>query len=219
MKKITLVCALISSCASAQYNYLDQSTLDNFNDDAFLSVPRHPVYFDSGDVAHNCEDYLSLIKAHHLKETSDNYLAKTEYLSCEVHGLIQKSNKLVSNKLALPDLTPLATKLDLRSIPSSFGPQLNESNYTLSTLTQQAVQYKNNQLFINTPQQYFEFRLKAVLDLNSNTVPDWVIWMVDESKQGTYKAYATLIVMDAQPDAPTWQAQKFRQVYQGQSSD
>jgi len=55
---------------------------------------------------------------------------------------------------------------------------------------------------LETKDWIFRLEVVAVIPLNDNETPDWVIWVSDEAKQGSYYSYSTLVIYDPAAEEP-----------------
>lgn len=92
----------------------------------------------------------------------------------------------------------LASKLDLRTFPSSLGPRLNDKSYTLKSIAGNNLFIKNNNVIYKTEGWDYRLEVIAVFDVNDNQKDDWIIWFADESKAGNYRSYQTLVIYDVE---------------------
>lgn len=162
---------------------------------AVFDKKRAALTFDSGAVAQNCGDYLRLIATSPIKEDVANQLAKSEYLLCDVLALI-RHQKLATGTQDVAFGTALATRLDLRSFPSSLAPMLDERRFSLDRLDRAAVQIEPTAAVYETKDAHYRLEVVATMDLNNNAKTDWVLWLADEARTGNYRQYQTLIIYD-----------------------
>lgn len=156
---------------------------------------RTAVEFESGGKAETCDAYARLAKQFTLKEDIAVQLAKSEYLICDVLAIIGNKKVSAGNKAA--DLGKvLATRLDLRSYPSSLFQMLDNNKYTLVQLDPNAVKASSTTASYETAEWHYRLELVATFDLDNNGNPDWILWLSDESKSGNYRNYQTLIAHD-----------------------
>lgn len=167
----------------------------------FFNKKRTTLMFENGATAQTCSEYLRLIAGSALKEDVNNQLAKGEYLSCDVVAMIGDKKLSVPGKDALLGQA-LATRLDLRSFPSSLFQTLDERKFSLSHLDAKAVKADSTGVTYETKDWHFRLELVATLDVNNNGKADWVLWLADEAKSGNYRQYQTLIVPDVSDTGP-----------------
>ena len=162
---------------------------------AVLVEKRAALTFDSGAVAQNCAEYLSLIGRSPIKEDVANQLATSEYLLCDALALIG-DKKLAAGPHDVAFGKALADRLDLRSFPSSLGPMLDENKYSLTRLGGAAVTLESTVAAYETRDMHYRLEVVATLDVNNNAKTDWVLWLADEARIGNYRQYQTLVVYD-----------------------
>lgn len=200
---LSALTVLLSGCA-AQSKAPDVVIL--LNDDAAKAISRYgdavskkrvPVEFDSGEKVDTCESYTRLAAKSTLKEDVANQLGKSEYLMCDVLAIVG-NRKIMADDIHKTTAygTALASRLDLRTFPSSLFQMLDENKYTLVQLNAKAVKTSTTSASSETDEWRYRLELVAVLDVDKNGKPDWVLWLSDESKPGNYRSYQTLIAYD-----------------------
>lgn len=200
---LSAVTVLLSGCV-AQSKVPDVVIL--LNDDAAKAVSRYseavskkrvPVEFDSGEKADSCESYMRLAAKSTLKEDVANQLGKSEYLMCDILDIVG-NRKIIAGDIHITTAygTALASRLDLRTFPSSLFQMLDENKYTLAQLNARAVKTTTTSVSSETDEWRYRLELVAVLDVDKNGKLDWVMWLSDESKPGNYRGYQTLIAYD-----------------------
>lgn len=199
---LLVICAIgLFSCSSEKepsagthvFNTTVSSSLNNFKQS--FNSKKTELQFDSGIKVDNCNTYSKEVKKSRVTEDVNNQAVKSEYLLCDVLELLRnksflemKSNADINNVIA--------NKLDLRTFPSSFGPRLDDKNYTIKSIAGADLIVKSNNVTYETADWNFKLELIATTDINSNKKYDWIIWVVDESKTGNYRAYQTVILYD-----------------------
>lgn len=163
--------------------------------DATWNKDRTPLEF-SGGRATNCASYERL-KSTDLAESVTNQQVKSEYLICDVLSIVGKDLKPEAITLSDSYGEALASRLDLRSFPSSLGPRLDDDHYTLSRL------FETSQLrrepwgvAVSSPAWSLILRVVLVGDIDHNGSIDWLIWLTDEALDGNYRGYDTLLIKD-----------------------
>lgn len=160
-----------------------------------LDKKRAALTFDSDATAHTCSDYFRLIGSSNVKEDVTNQLAKSEYLLCDVAASIgDKKVAMGARNVAFGQV--LATRLDLRSIPSSLFQMLDEHKYSLNQLDAAAVKLSPVAATYETKDLRFRLEVVATLDVNKNGKADWLLWLADEARTGNYRQYQTLVIYD-----------------------
>lgn len=199
---LSVVAVLLTGCV-AQSKVPDVVIL--LNNDATKAISRYseavskkrvPVEFDSGEKADTCESYMRLAAKSTLKEDVANQLGKSEYLMCDVLAIVG-NRKTIAGDIHKTSAygTALASRLDLRTFPSSLFHMLDEKRHTLTQLNAKAVTTTTS-ASSETDDWRYRLELVAVLDVDKNGKLDWVLWLSDESKQGNYRSYQTLIASD-----------------------
>jgi len=210
IRKLFAVCALsvfLGACQGQQEAaiagsvYSDQvvNALQQRRDND--NKKRASLTFDSGATAQTCGEYLRLMAVSVLKEDVNNQIARSEYLLCDVLAMIG-DRKLGAGRQGAAFGQILATRLDLRSFPSSLFQTLDERKFSLSHLDAKAVRADSTGVKYETKNWHFRLELVATLDVNNNGKADWVLWLADEAKSGNYRQYQTLIVPDVSDTGP-----------------
>jgi hypothetical protein len=166
-----------------------------------LTAKRTALPFSDGATADSCATYVHARNAGaQIAETVDAQLVASEYLICEAVDLLPAREAAVGKT---PDKlgARLATQLDLRSFPSSLGPQLDTERYTLAALSN-ALKTDDVAATLEDESSTIRFEVAAEADLNGDGKQDWIVWMADESRDGNYRGYATLVIDDATAAGP-----------------
>ena len=167
----------------------------NFNDN--FKKTRSSLSFNGGSLATNCQTYHELATKYEIEETINNQLTKSEYLLCDALKILSTSSKISTENINISNRgEALLSKLDLRSFPSSLNRMSDKNTHTLKSLHPQQTKFVGNVAEFSTEDWSFILEVVAVTKINDNDIPDWVIWVVDESKQGNYRGYSTLIIYD-----------------------
>lgn len=156
--------------------------------------PRTPLALAAGK-ASDCASYARL-RPSGILDDGDNQRIKSEYLVCDV--LIQVGPVPNPTPLSANDGygAALATRLDLRSFPSSLGPMVRGQRRTLSGLFGDQVRVESDGALVKTPEMFFSLTVAVVGDLDHDGVLDWLVWLSDEATDGTYRGYETLLIKD-----------------------
>ncbi|MBI5750625.1 MAG: hypothetical protein HZA59_00585 [Hydrogenophilales bacterium] len=156
---------------------------------------RGVIEFESGLAAETCETYSRLIKEAVPKEGVSNQIAKSDYLICDVLEIIgNKKYREGARENEYGHL--LAARLDLRSFSSSLFQRLGEKKFAFNHFDAGTVKTNSTSVTYETPDWHYKLEIVAVLDLNNNGKPDWVMWLADEAKVGNYRNYQTLVAYD-----------------------
>ena len=90
----------------------------------------------------------------------------------------------------------LESKLDLRSFPSSLNRAGTEEAHTLKSIFPEQSKSFDNVVELQTEDWAFAIEVVALAKINDNSLPDWIIWVLDEAKSGNYRGYSTFIIYD-----------------------
>ncbi len=161
------------------------------------SSTRAPVSFPSGETATSCATYAALKAKEAPLETTQNQLAKSEYVICDSLATLKRagmSASAVEPSKAYGNV--LVERLDLRSVPSSLGPALSDERYTLRALDSQDFPVTQNtyRAGIESDERRTMFEVVATADIDRNGQADWLLWLSDEIKTGTYRGYLALVI-------------------------
>ena len=165
-----------------------------------LSAKRTALPLSTGATVETCATYLEARKAGaQIAETVDAQLVSSEYLLCEAVDLLPEGVALEGKPAQVG--ARLAQQLDLRSFPSSLGPQLDEQRHTLASLSE-AVKTDDVSAALEDESSTTRLEVVAQADLNQDSKPDWIVWLSDESRDGNYRGYATLVIDAAESSGP-----------------
>ncbi len=182
-----------TSMSTHVFNADIASSLNDFKKS--FNSKRAGLEFVSGIKVHNCNAYTKEVKKSKISEGVNNQIAKSEYLLCDVLGLLgNKSYSLVKPNLNINNV--ISNKLDLRTFPSSLGPRLDDNNFTIRSIAGNDLVVKGDSIIYETPDWNFKLELVATADVNDNKNEDWILWVTDESKSGNYRSYQTLVLYD-----------------------
>ncbi|MEJ2682509.1 MAG: hypothetical protein P8144_13855 [Gammaproteobacteria bacterium] len=177
---------------------LDQELFRSYQDmDNSLAIKRSTLLFSEGKSADSCKSYYSLYPDYKLDESARNQQVKSEYLICDALRILLSSSG-VSNEAVKPlNLGKhLLTKLDLRTFPSSINRSATEDSHTLYSLYPNEASFNDNVAEWQADEWVIAMEVVAVARINKNLKPDWIVWVSDESKLGSYKGYSTIIIYD-----------------------
>lgn len=162
-----------------------------------LAQLRAELKLADGSSVNNCTDYLSRSASVNVDESSEARLAKSEYLICETLDLIERSRPAAVIEANYG--RRLADTLDLRSFPSSLNMRSGDIAHTLSTVATESLTIDSVSVTMDESDWHYRVEVVAIRDINGNETPDWIVWLADEAKQGSYRGYATLVVVDPEP--------------------
>jgi hypothetical protein len=160
-----------------------------------LRSARTGLRFDDGTQVTNCETYLAAKGTGAApSEEVANQLVVSEYLVCDALNALSRASAPKS-KAATDRGRQLAERLDLRTFASSLGPRLDDAAHTVATLGD-PVSIEDNEVIKEDESWAFRLEVIAESDFNGDTKPDWLVWLSDEARDGSYRGYQTLLVSD-----------------------
>jgi major membrane immunogen (membrane-anchored lipoprotein) len=188
-----------SSGSSQEIQYILNETLElSYEDiDNSLKKNRSKLLFDNGKVAKNCKSYFLLNSKNAVDESIHNQQVKSEYLICDALEILSNSSwegKKKANSLHLGE--QLQSKLDLRTFPSSLNRSSSKETHTLKSMFPGQTKFSDNLVELQTEDWAFTIEVVALARINDNSFPDWILWVLDESKSGNYRGYSTLVIYD-----------------------
>jgi len=205
--KFTLYSSLLSICflsgcssVSSHNNHhiVNDVLKSSYQDIAHsLSKSRGNLLFNNGEVANNCNSYFLLNTKYDVDESVYNQQVKSEYLICDALEILINASSVSNSKIN--DLSfggKLASKLDLRTFPSSLYRTGTEEAHTLKSIFPEQFKSFKNVVEVETEDWAFTLEAVAMAKINNNSLPDWIVWVLDESKSGNYRGYSTLIIYD-----------------------
>lgn len=198
---VVILSFTLFSCNSEQsefnktqvFNPVVASSLNNLSKE--LKNRRTVLEFMSGAKANDCNTYLAEAKSSEIKEDINNQMVKSEYLICDALNLLGGKPYSVVNADQSMSNT-IASRLDLRSFPSTYRPRLDDKNYTLKSIAGNKLKITGNNIIDESKDWYFKLELIAITDINEDKKPDGILWVTDESKSGNYRGYQTIVVYD-----------------------
>jgi hypothetical protein len=164
--------------------------------DKTLTDRRTPLSFESGRTVDTCKAYLEEAKASSVSEGVNNKIISQEYLVCPSVVTLQSAGSTsTTTRPAASYGQELCRRLDLMSFPSSLRPRIDDSKRILSALGIPLETEKYSCSF-DTRDRSFKVEVVAEADLTGDGKTDWLVWLFDEVKTGTYRGYAALVVSD-----------------------
>lgn len=163
---------------------------------------KKDLNFAQDNIARSCQEYDSYADKYELEESVHNQIVKSEYLECDVLKLLsEKGEKIVKDHDFDESLgNQLVKKLDLSSFPSSLSRATDNKKVTLSDLFKDDTSYqltaKGASVELESDEWSYRLSIVAVMDVDDNHIQDWVVWLADESKDGNYRGYSTLIIFN-----------------------
>lgn len=165
------------------------------NPEAALQAARTPLAFDNGESARNCREYAALLPKSRPVESERNFEIRSEYLLCDALQLVGgKPFAAEKAGVAVRQARTLHDRLDVRTFPSSLRNRADAKRHTIKTVLPGAPQAEGTAVAVETPDQRFRLEVVATVDLGKGRKPEWIVWVSDESKTGTYRGYSTLVV-------------------------
>lgn len=162
---------------------------------------RTPVTFAGGEVATNCATYLPLACRSAVREEIRQRQIASEYVSCLQLVARDRGGAALAEVPTADRGRALATRLDLRSFPSSLGPRLSEDKHTLTTLAE-APQVGPASAALSTSDWNFVLTARDALDLDRDGREDWLVSLTDEGLPTTYRDYELLVVRNVTAPGP-----------------
>lgn len=201
-----IFCLTLSSCAITKQTIdetnviYDKDYFKSQKNEAWLTSKRTAISFAKGD-ANNCKGYLELVKDSEIEESAKYQLIKSEYIECEVLNLVKNSHAKTIEYQNTDELDGdigkvLAEKLDLTSFNSSLGQLTLDNKKTLATIFPNTIRQHKNSLTIEDESRHFNLLLVAKAYINNNQHSDWILIVSDEILDGTYRSFATIIIID-----------------------
>jgi len=158
------------------------------------SRTRSEIEFENGRKVSDCKGYIDASPSR-LKEGINNQIIMSEYLHCDVLSLIGNAPfSLVKDSVLYGKF--LASRLDLRSFPSSLSQRLDDKRHTFNAVAGTAIKTELTSVSFESDDWHYRLELVASADVDRNGKNDWIVWWIDESRTGNYRAYQTLIIYD-----------------------
>lgn len=194
---IVIFIATVSSAADSAI--FDAKLRDaSVNYEQTMKKERTPVSFESGKTVASCSEYLLHKKGTSLSEGVNNMMIAGEYVICDSVELI-KSAKVngaakYDGKSAMEYGKTLYNKLDLRSFPSSMGPSLEDDSFIPATLKYRDFKISKYGIKSDTEEWFISFEVVADMDFDGDSKREWLVWLIDEAKEGNYRAYSAIVI-------------------------
>ncbi|AVS68340.1 hypothetical protein M5C97_07690 [Acidovorax sp. NCPPB 3859] len=165
------------------------------NPKASLTAARTPLAFDNGASAKNCLDYSELLGKAQPVETTRNFQIRSEYLLCDSIRQVGGRPFVAAEASATArQAKALYQRLDLRSFPSSLRNRAEAGKHSLKALLPGVPRFDGNAVQVDTPDQFFRLEVVGLIDDGKAGKQDLLVWVTDESKTGTYRGYASMVV-------------------------
>ncbi len=179
------------------YAVNDQLVTSIRNPGAATSARRQALRFVDGQTVNTCKQYWQLMESVALDESQANQIAKSSYLECDALMLMQRSEPIDRTKLNLDRSgKDLLKRLNLRTFLSSVNNQCQTARCHLDQLFPEYVSSNSTVARYESEDWLFIMEVVAAANLNGNDSPDWIVWVVDEAKTGSYRSYFTLVIYD-----------------------
>lgn len=167
------------------------------NPKASLAAERTPLAFDNGASAKNCLEYSEQLTKSQPTETTRNFEIRSEYLLCDSFRLMAgKPFSAEKKSVSSGQAKALYDKLDLRTFPSSLRNRADDMKYTLKTLLPGTKKSEGAAVAVETQDQHFRLEVVGTIDhgKGAGKTQEWIVWVTDEMKNGTYHSYTQIVV-------------------------
>lgn len=191
------ISSLARSSRIEAYAINDQLVTSTRNPGAATNVRRQALRFADGQTVNTCKQYWRLMDSVAIDDSQANQIAKSSYLECDALVLMQRSEPMDREKLNLGQSgKDLLKRLNLRTFLSSVNNQCETSSCHLDQLFPEYVSSNSTVARYESEDWLFIMEVVAAANLNDNDSPDWIVWVVDEAKTGSYRSYFTLVIYD-----------------------
>lgn len=198
---IILLVFLMTGCVNPFWQDAEEEIFNRQLLDAYqayeqtMSGKRNPLHFESGQVVDNCADYLQQSKISTITEGVNNRIVSQEYIICASVSLIKAANRHAGLRYQ-PDSygKALFKRLDLRTFPSSIRQMADDKHFVLSSLDSIPSKADKYSVVSDTDDWFFKIEVVADTDLDGDGKRDWLLWLIDEAKNGNYRGYSVLTI-------------------------
>lgn len=166
------------------------------NYSATMVAPRTPLTMDSGATVSSCDEYLAQGSHAGIVSIAENSTASLEYVICDSVAALHGALPAPLDDAARAPGSALADRLDLRSFRSSRHQRTTDEAYTLRAVTDHPLDTDTYSAALDSPGWYFKLEVVAVADIDGSGQADWLVWMVDQSLEGSYLSVVPLMVHD-----------------------
>lgn len=193
---------LLISCASTPAVNRDYITFEPVglayeNYEVSIKEKRMPLMFANSFKAESCTEYSQLKNNEALVENEANFLAAQSYVVCDTILAVKQADQNFNLELATVNVgNVLAEKLDISSFRSSLAKKATENSYTLNALSQGTVEVTDYTATYETNDWYYELKVVARVDANGDGAEDWLVWVTDKAKTGSYNTLISYIAYD-----------------------
>lgn len=166
---------------------------------ATMAAPRAPMTMASGPTVSSCDEYLAQGSRAGTASVPANNTASLDYVICDSVAALHDAVPAPSDAAHARGET-LADRLDLRSFRSSRYQRTTDEAYTLRAVTEHPLVIDTYSAALDSPGWYFKLEVVAVADIDGSGQADWLVWMVDQSRGGSYLSVVPLVVHDPSID-------------------
>jgi hypothetical protein len=162
-----------------------------------MSVARPELGLADGAVVNTCEAYLQARQRGAAPaEAVNNRIVAADYVICDTLALLGPGRPVAASPDRVDYGRALYEGLDLRSFQSSLGPAVDDQAYLLADLPPGLLDPKVDDRGVasDTDDWFFGLEVVATTDLDGDRIRDWIIWLSDRAKDGTYADFAVLTV-------------------------
>ena len=164
--------------------------------DESMNQKRSALMFEGGGSVVDCEAYLTVSVEKEIVESVSNQAVKSEYLVCDALRLLSQAKRFTGGFDASRMGVDLRNALDVRTFPNSLVRMADERSYTLAQLFPEQSYATGVAVVYDADDWFLGLKVVAVADINRNSILDWIVQLTDESTEGNYRNYATLVIYD-----------------------
>lgn len=161
---------------------------------ATMAAPRAPLRV-AGATLTSCAEYLEYDAPIDTEAILHNRIALQEYVVCDSLALLQDARPAPDTAAGAGQA--LGTRLDFRTFHSSLRQRTSAEAFTLQALAGEPLAIGPHVAELDSDEWYLKLELVAVADIDANGKADWLVWVVDQSKVGSYLAFKPLVVYNA----------------------
>lgn len=207
---LAAVLLMLSACASTAgvtpaVRIFDEDlrrAFDNF--DQTMSKPRPPLALATGATVSTCRDYLRHSAVIDRQQPAQ-MLALQEYVVCDSVALLQRAQPVAATRIDAG--AAIATRLDFRTFPSSRGPRTSDEAFAFRAVVDGPLVIEPDAAMLDSDEWYLRIERVAAGDLDGNGQEDWLLWVSDDSRVGTYQTFQALLVRNVTSAGPLVGAQ------------
>lgn len=162
-----------------------------------LSAERTALRFESGQVADDCAGYLEEQGRSRIAEDASNRLVASEYPICDVVSVLRSSQPSGPDAFRPESYgEELHQRLDLRTFPSSLRARVDDEAFLMTALPELAPAVSKYAVVSDTEDWFLKLEVLAQVDADRDGDADWLLRLIDEARNGTYRDYRALLVSD-----------------------